>query len=126
MNWHKIIEEFCKDTWDFTEGDLIPYPKNPKSESWIRLDPNPIRKQNVRSNLISNFKKYLEATDKEATLMDLEKSNLLEVNFSIIIISKDENLAIRRMKSFKPHRDWNLFEIDEVYVDGELYYVVWD
>lgn len=126
MDWNKIIEEFCGTTWDYSKGDLIPYSKNPKSQSWFRLDPNEKRREKLRESTVSNFIHYLRATDEEIKQLDLEKSSILEVLFTIIIISKDVNLAIKRMKSFKPNRDWNLFEIDEVYVDGELYYVVWD
>lgn len=57
---------------------------------------------------------------------DPECNSILDWLFTKIVISEDEDRAIKAMKRIKRHRDWNLFEIDHITVNGKDYTVVWD
>ena len=121
MDWQKVIKAFCGESYKYTEGDLIKSDYSPKSEIWIRLDPNWNRKEEIMWDTI---RRCFESIKESKPYKDSKE--LLSLMFSIMIISEDEDRAIRAMKRFKPHRDWSLYEIDNVNVNGKTYYIVWD
>lgn len=117
-SWKEIIKKFLEESGDgyiLEDDDLTEYSSNPKSglDCWIRLD------KNVSKGLNLAIRRYVlneEISDRSITSWI----------FTIMVISKDKDTAIKALKRFKKSRDWNLFEVESVTVEGIKYYIVFD
>lgn len=116
----KILETFFN--VPIQDGDLLQYYTSPKSgiSCWVGYS------KNLKKSLDRSTKKLgVLCKDPNNDLKEFEDS-ILDIMFSDIIISKDRIKAIKAMKRAKPGRDYNMFEINQIKVDGTTYTIVWD
>jgi hypothetical protein len=134
-----ILEEFLKEA-SGEKGYLIEtdhfdiHERSPKGgiDTWVRIDKND--KYTDKFNTIGLMKKYFNEVEG-ASMKDGDKflkwaikqpSTIFGYYFTVMIISTDENKAIKALKNIKRGRDWNYFEITPIIYNNIKYYLVWD
>lgn len=118
----QIIEKYfdCK----LNDDELIFNSRSPKSgiSCWVSYKRNYYKSQAHAWKIINHeIKRHLG----EESNFDDSKS-IFNYMFSDIVISEEEDKAIKAMKRLKPHRDWNMFEIDYIKINNKQYTIVWD